>query len=106
MDWFFSISTSANSQFGLNRIEPVEEIDGERNAHFGSRDHINRRLEAVEEFEDAMKESVGHEHTRGVYVDERDLAFAGDGFDHIAATHRLGDDARAGDFGAARIENQ
>ena len=57
-------------------------------------------------FEDAVEKSVGHEHAGGVNVDQRDFALAGDGFDHVAATHGLGDDARAGNIGAARIENQ
>ena len=64
-------------------------VDGQRDADLGGRHHVDRRFVAVEDFEDAAQEAVRHQHARGVDVDERDLALAGDRLDHVAAVHRL-----------------
>jgi hypothetical protein len=53
----------------------------------------------VEDLEDAAQEAVRHQHARGVNIDQRDLALAGDRFDHVAAVDGLGHDARAGTSG-------
>src|SRR5580698_2072357 len=103
---FFDFDIGELPQLGLNLFEALEVIDGERNADLRSGDHIDGGFEAVEDLKDAMQEAVRHEHARGVNIDHRDLAFAGDGCDGIGAVDGLGDDARAGDFGAARVENQ
>ena len=53
------------------------------------RDHVHGRLVAVEDFEDAVQEAVRHQHARGVNVDERDLALAGDRLHHVVAVDAL-----------------
>src|SRR5580700_3867888 len=103
---FFDFDVGELAQLGLNLFETLEVVDGERNADLRSGDHVDRSFEAVEDLKDAMQEAMRHEHARGVNIDDRDLAFAGDGFDGIGAVDGLGNDARAGDLGAARVENQ
>ena len=78
-------------------------VDGERDADFGGRHHVHGRFVAVEDFEDAVQETVRHQHARGVNVDQRDLALAGDRFDHVVAVHRFGGDARAGTSGRREL---
>ena len=70
-------------------------VDGERDADLARSRPCRRRLVAVEDFEDAAQEAVRHQHARGVDVDQRDLALAGDRLDDVVAVHGFGGDARA-----------
>src|ERR1035438_4370856 len=94
------------AQFGQHFLDARRIVDGERDADLRSRHHIVRRFEAVENFEDAAQKPVRHQHARGMDVDDRDLALAGDRFDRVFAVYTLGHDARTRNVRAPRIQNQ
>ena len=89
------------TEVAQDHIDAGGVIDRERDAHFAGGHHVHGGFVAVEDFEDAVQKSVGHQHARGVYVDGGDLALAGDRFHDVVAVHRFGGDARSGHVGAA-----
>src|SRR5438067_140002 len=93
-------------QLATDRIQAAGVVDRERHANLRRRDHINRRFVPVEDLEDPAQEAMSHQHAGGLNVDQRDFPLTGDRLHDVAAADRLGDDARAGDFRAARVEDQ
>ncbi len=70
MAWSSSTVTSANWRSSREMsFKRVSVVDGQRHADFGGRNHVDRSLIAVEDFEDAAQESVRHQHARGDDVD-------------------------------------
>src|SRR5262249_34673080 len=88
------------AHLGADHLQVLRVVDGQRNADLGGGDHVDGRFEAVEDFEDAAQESVRHQHARGVDVDQRDFAFAGDRLHGVAAMHLPAGDAGAVDLRA------
>ena len=97
---------SIAAQLGLNLIEALQMIDGERNADFRSRHHVDRGPVPVEDFENPPQESVRHQHSGGVNVDQRDFPLAGNGFHHVRAMNGFGDDTGPGGVGFSGVQDE
>ncbi len=79
-------------------------IDSQRDADFRGGDHVHWTAMVVEHFEDALQESVRHEHARGDDVDDGDAPFGGNRLEVVAALRRAGSDARTLAGWITRIE--
>ena len=78
-DMFRSTDTDANSLSASSiAVEVPHIVHCHRHAHFGCRDHIHRRREALEDLEHLTQEPVSGEHSRRRDVDDRHVSLGGE----------------------------
>ena len=80
-------------------VETARIVDRYRHGDLGGRHHVNRRLESFEDFEQAPKEAVRHQHARGGDVDDRHVPLARDGRERPVRPAPVRGNDRAGPIG-------